>query len=257
MGILNVTPDSFSDGGEFLDAETAVEHGLSLVADGAGMVDVGGESTRPGAGPVPVDEELRRILPVVSALVEADVLVSIDTGKPEVAVAAVESGAVVVNDVTGFTNRQMIEAVAETDCGVVVMHGREQPLDLIPDEIDPVGVVEQFLRLKSAELTDAGIAPERIALDPGFGFAKRPEQSVSLLAGLDRITAVGHPVMVGTSRKGFLSKMIGDERWENRDNATAATTALAYERGARLFRVHDVARSRDALRIAAAIVSSH
>jgi dihydropteroate synthase len=257
VGVLNVTPDSFSDGGRFLDPDTAVEHGLAMVADGAGMVDVGGESTRPGAEPVPVDEELRRVLPVVSALAGAGVLVSIDTYKPEVAAAAVESGAVVVNDVTGFTDRQMIDAVAGRDCGVVVMHGREEPLDQMPDGIDPVEVVEQYLRLKSAELVDAGITPDRIAVDPGVGFAKRTEQSLALLAGLDRIVAQGHPVMVGTSRKRFLSTVIGQEEWANRDNATAATTALAYERGARLFRVHDLAKSRDALRTAAAIVAPH
>jgi dihydropteroate synthase len=257
VGILNVTPDSFSDGGEFLDPEVAVAHGLTMVDEGAGIVDVGGESTRPGADPVGVDEEMRRVLPVVSALVEAGVSVAIDTSKPEVAHASVESGAAVVNDVTGFTNRGMIEAVVDSDCGVVVMHGREEPLNELDEGVDPVEEVGRFLRRKSEEMAASGVEAGRIALDPGIGFAKRPEQSLALLSGLDRLAAAGHPVMVGTSRKGFLKQVIGESERDVRDGATAITTALAYERGARLFRVHDVAKSRDALRIAAAIVAPH
>lgn len=257
VGILNVTPDSFSDGGEYFDTDVAVSHGADMVAEGAGIVDVGGESTRPGADPVDTEEELRRALPVVRRLARADVSVSIDTYKPEVASAALESGAVIVNDVTGFTDPRMVEVVADSDCGVVVMHGREDPLDDLPEDADPVERVTASLQAKVAEMAEAGVSPNRIAVDPGVGFAKRPGQSLALLAGIERIAAIGHPVMIGSSRKGFLRKVLGDGDRAGRDNATAASTALAYERGARLFRVHDVAKSRDALRMAAAIVSHH
>lgn len=257
VGVLNVTPDSFSDGGEFFDAEPAVSRGLAMIASGAGIIDVGGESTRPGADPVSVDEELRRAMPVVRQLAEADVPVSIDTYKAEVALAALESGAVVVNDVTGFTNSRMLEVVAAADCGVVVMHGREDPFDGLSTDVDPVSAVVTFLHDRIDEMVKAGVSPERIAVDPGLGFAKRSEQSLALLAGMGRIAALGHPVMVGSSRKGFLRKLVGERDGDSIDNATAATTALAYERGVRLFRVHDVAKSRDALRTAAAIVAHH
>lgn len=257
VGILNVTPDSFSDGGEYFDTENAVSRGEAMMEAGAGVVDVGGESTRPDADPVDVEEELRRAMPVVRSLAEAGIPVSIDTYKPEVAAAALEAGAVIVNDVTGFTDPRMTEVVVAADCGVVVMHGREEPLDALPMHADPVGAVMVSLQGKVDEMVEAGVDSNRIALDPGIGFAKRPEQSLRLLAGIGRIAAFGHPVMVGSSRKGFLRKVVGDGDRTSRDNATAATTALAYERGARLFRVHDVARSRDALRTAAAIVSHH
>jgi dihydropteroate synthase len=257
VGILNVTPDSFSDGGEHFDTEAAVSRGRALMESGTGIVDVGGESTRPGADPVATEEELRRSLPVVRRLAEADVPVSIDTYKPEVASAALDAGAVIVNDVTGFTDSRMIEVVANADCGVVVMHGREDPLHDLPADIDPVGTVIAFLRARIEEMTQAGVSPDRIAVDPGLGFAKRPEQSLSLLSGIGRIAESGHPVMVGASRKGFLRDVIGDGDGASRDNATATITGLAYERGARLFRVHDVAKSRDALRMAAAIVTHH
>lgn len=257
MGILNVTPDSFSDGGRFCDPEVAMAHGLAMVADGATIVDVGGESTRPGADPVPPAQELERVLPVVGELSERGVAVSIDTHKPEVAAAALEAGAVVVNDVTGFTNPAMIEVAAGSECGVVIMHGREEPLNELPEGLDPVDKVIDFLTSKAMELGTAGISRGRLVIDPGIGFAKTPDQSVALLAGLDRIVALGLPVLVGTSRKSFLKQVLGDSGWESRDNATAATTALAFMRGARLFRIHDVAKSRDALRMAAAIVAHH
>lgn len=252
-----MTPDSFSDGGEYLDPDEAVEHGLALVAAGAEVVDVGGESTRPGAEPVLGEEELRRVLPVVHELAATGVVVSIDTHKPDVAERALEAGAAVVNDVTGFTNPTMVRLVAEADCAVVVMHGREDPLDQMPADTDPVREVGQFLEHKTAEMEDAGVVGERIVVDPGIGFAKSTAQSLALLAGLGRLVEMGYPVMIGTSRKSFLATLTGAGGWDSRDNATAATTALAFDRGARLFRVHDVVKSRDALSIAAAIVAPH
>ncbi|MGD2061192.1 MAG: dihydropteroate synthase [Acidimicrobiia bacterium] len=257
VGILNVTADSFSDGGEHFGADRAVSQGLGMISDGAGIVDVGGESTRPGADAVETAEELRRVVPVIEELADAGVTLSIDTSKAEVASRALQSGAAIVNDVTGFTDRRMVDVVAGADCGVVVMHGRQWPLNRMPPEVDPVEEVRSSLGSAVDAMVDAGVARERIAVDPGIGFAKRTEQSLALLAHLDRLVSLGCPVMVGTSRKGFLGEVVGGRGWESRDNATAATTALGFERGARLFRVHDVARSRDALEIAAAIVAPH
>ncbi len=257
VGILNVTPDSFSDGGEHFEVDAAVSHGLGMITDGAGVIDVGGESTRPGAERVDIAEELRRVVPVIEELAHADVTVSIDTSKPEVAARALRSGASIVNDVTGFSDRRMIDLVAEADCGAVVVHGRRRPLNRTAPEVDPVEEVRSSLDSTIHTMVGAGVARDRIAVDPGIGFAKSTEQSLMLLAQLDRLTSLGCPVMVGVSRKGFLGGVLGGRGQESRDNATAATTALAFERGARLFRVHDVARSRDALQIAAAIVAPH
>lgn len=258
IGIVNVTPDSFSDGGEHLDPSSAVTHGVEMVELGAALVDVGGESTRPGATPVDEDEELRRVLPVVEGLVTAGVRVSIDTYKPGVARAALVSGACVVNDVTGFRDEAMVDLVALSDCGVVSMHMRGRPVDmhLTTTHEDVVAEVEEELLSSARRLEAAGVASERIAIDPGFGFGKRAHHSLALLANLDRLARHGYPVMVGTSRKGFLAKSTGDPTREGLDIATAITTALAYIRGARLFRVHDVAKSKAAARIAAAIVAS-
>lgn len=258
VGVLNVTPDSFSDGGEYLDLETAVAHGLEVVEEGALIVDVGGESTRPGAEPVPEDEELRRLLPVVEGLVEAGVMVSVDTYKPVVARRALEVGAAVVNDVTGFRDPEMIGAVESSTCGVVVMHMQGTPVEMHvdPHYEDVTREVEAFLLGKVDGLIDAGVDRSRIAIDPGIGFGKRPRHSLSLLANLDRLAAHGLPLMVGTSRKGFLGRLVAGDDRVSRDRATAVTTALGFAHGARLFRVHDVAGSRDALGIAGAIVAS-
>lgn len=256
VGVVNVTPDSFSDGGRYLHPDAALAHGLKLVADGAGSIDVGGESTRPGAEPVSAAEESDRVLSVVAGLAEEGVLVSIDTQKAEVAKAALDAGASVVNDVTGFSDTRMVDVVSASDCGVVVMHGREASLNSLPAGRDVVGLVETQLMERVAELADAGVDRRRVVIDPGIGFDKRPEQSLALLAGVGRLAASGIPVMVGVSRKGFLTGVVGSTDWDRRDDATAATTALAYARGARVFRVHDVAKSRDALRVAAAIVAN-
>ena len=258
VGVLNVTPDSFSDGGEFIDPEVAIDHGLEMMEMGAAIVDVGGESTRPGARPVAEDEELSRVMPVVEGLVARGVRVSIDTYKPAVARLALEGGAVIVNDVTGFENEAMIELVKTSECGVVTLHLQGGPPDMHidPRYDDVVGEVEAYLLESIDRLEQAGVDRARIAIDPGIGFGKRARHSLALLANLDRLTRHGLPVMVGTSRKGFLGKVTGDETRQGRDRATAVTTALAYAHGVRLFRVHDVASSRDALAVAAAIVTN-
>ena len=257
VGILNVTPDSFSDGGDFLDPRSAVRHGVEMTAAGAMIVDVGGESTRPGATPVAEEEELRRILPVVEGLVAEGVKVSIDTYKPAVATAALASGACVVNDVTGFRDPRMIEAVAASDCGVVAMHMPGTPVDMHvdPSYDDVVAEVEGALLSAAGRLEASGVASERIVIDPGIGFGKRAHHSMALLAGIDRLSGHGYPVMVGVSRKGFLARTTGDSTEVGRDQATAVLNALAYAGGARLFRVHDVIRSQAALYLAAAIVA--
>ena len=258
VGVLNVTPDSFSDGGSFDDPHQAVAHGLDMVESGAVLVDVGGESTRPGARPVPDGEELRRLLPAVAGLVAAGVRVSVDTYKPGVARRALEEGAVVINDVTGFRDQEMVEVVASSSCGVVAMHMQGTPADmhLDPAYTDVVAEVESELFASARRLMAAGVSEDRIVLDPGIGFGKRASHSLQLLANLDRFAAHGYPIMVGTSRKGFLGGLIESDNRERRDLATAVTTALAFSRGARLFRVHDVSRSRDALSVAAAIVAN-
>jgi dihydropteroate synthase len=258
VGVLNVTPDSFSDGGEFTDPKVAISHGLGMVEMGAGIVDVGGESTRPGARPVPEDEELRRMMPVVEGLVANGVRVSIDTYKPGPARSALEAGAVIVNDVTGFQDEEMVEVAAASDCGVVAMHMQGTPavMHIDPQYDDVVAEVEAYLLERVARLERAGVDRSRIAIDPGIGFGKRARHSLRLLANLDRLADHGLPVMVGASRKGFLSKVTSEESREASDRATAVITALAYARGARLFRVHDVAKSRDALAVAGAIVAN-
>jgi dihydropteroate synthase len=258
VGVLNVTPDSFSDGGSFVEPHQAIAHGLDMVESGAVLVDVGGESTRPGARPVPDEEELRRLLPAVAGLVAAGVPVSVDTYKPGVARRALEEGAVVINDVTGFRDEEMVDVVASSSCGVVAMHMQGTPADmhLDPAYTDVVADVEGELLAIAQRLAAAGVSEDRIVLDPGIGFGKRASHSLQLLANLDRLAGHGYPIMVGTSRKGFLGHLIESDSREGRDLATAVTTALAFSRGARLFRVHDVSRSRDALSVAAAIVAN-
>lgn len=258
VGVLNVTPDSFSDGGLYIDHHEAIAHGLAMVESGAALVDVGGESTRPGALPVSDEEEMRRLLPTVAGLVAEGVPVSVDTYKPGVARRALSEGAVAINDVTGFRNEEMVEVAASSSCGVVAMHMQGTPADMHVDPTysDVVAEVEAELLASAHRLKAAGVAEERIALDPGIGFGKRAEHSLELLAHLDRLAAHGYPIMVGTSRKGFLGRLVGSDSRDSRDLATAVTTAVAFSRGARLFRVHDVSRSRDALTVAAAIVAN-
>ena len=261
MGIVNVTPDSFSDGGRYLDADRAVAHGLDLLADGAGMLDVGGESTRPGAEPVDEAEELRRVLPVVSRLAaESTVPVSIDTSKAAVAAAALEAGASVVNDVTaGRADPDILDVVARAGAGYVAMHMQGEPRTMQhePSYHDVVAEVGDFLVERLAAARAAGIAQAALCADPGIGFGKRVDDNLDLLARLDQLIArVDVPVLVGTSRKAFLGAVVADAIGEPRvlapdarDDATLATAVWALDRGAAIVRVHDVRPVAEAIRL--------
>jgi len=254
MGVVNVTPDSFSDGGEFLDPDAAIAHGRRLAAEGAGILDIGGESTRPGAEPVDPDEELHRVLPVIEALADADAQISIDTTKVEVARQAIDAGASIVNDVSAFRFApELAELVAEagTDCCLMHMLGEPRTMQEDPRYDDVVADVKAFLEERMRFATDAGVREERIWLDPGIGFGKTVEHNLELLRRLDEIAALGRPVVVGTSRKSFLGKLTGRPEKE-RLPGTIATNVIALERGARIFRVHDVAEVAEALTVAAA-----
>ncbi|MFK4805937.1 dihydropteroate synthase [Microbacterium sp. ZW CA_36] len=259
MGIVNVTPDSFSDGGRYLDAADAVAHGLRLRADGADLLDVGGESTRPGAERVDPRVERERVLPVVRALADAGVVVSIDTMNASTAVAAIEAGARIVNDVSGgLADPEMLAAVAATDADIALSHWRGHSTDMYAraqygDVVDEV-VTELRARIEAA--ASAGIAPSRVILDPGIGFGKKGAQNWAMLRGLDRLVGVGPRVLLGTSRKKFLAEALADDPADaaeaRRDLATAVTSALAAQAGAWAVRVHDVAGTRDALTVARA-----
>jgi len=260
MGVINVTPDSFSDGGQYLDAPAAIAHGLELEAEGAAILDVGGESTRPGAAPVDEDEELRRVLPVIEGLIAAGcpAQISIDTSKSGVAARALEAGATLVNDVTAFQGDPRIAAVtadAGADCCLMHMLGTPRTMQLDPHYDDVVGEVRAFLEERMSFAIAHGIAEERIMLDPGIGFGKTVEHNLELLRRLGELVELGRPVVIGTSRKSFLGKITGREV-DDRVAATVATNVLAYERGARVFRVHDVAPVHDALTVTAATVSA-
>lgn len=260
MGVVNVTPDSFSDGGLWFDPDRAVAHGLELLAQGADLLDVGGESTRPGAARVPEDEELRRVLPVVRALVAAGAVVSVDTTRPSVALAAVDAGAAVVNDVSGgLADEAMRRVVAETGVVYVAMHwrGHADVMDDLAVYDDVVTDVRDELARRLDELVAAGVAPEQVVLDPGLGFAKPGQDNWPLLAHLDVLAALGRPVLVGASRKRFLGHLLAGPDGvpappQDRDRATAAVSALAAAGGAWCVRVHDVPGSADAVRVGAA-----
>jgi dihydropteroate synthase len=243
MGVLNVTPDSFSDGGLWLDPRAAIKHALDMVADGASIIDVGGESTRPGATPVSEAEELRRVIPVIEELaVESDVAISIDTRKPEVARRAVDAGACIINDTAGeIADPGMDHAVADTGAAIVVMHSRGTPETMrsLAQYEDVVKEVCSFLRRRGGELQQAGVPSDAIAIDPGFGFAKVPEHNLELLNRIDELIDLGYPVVVGTSRKSFLGALL-DLPESERLEGTAATVAWAVGRGAQIVRVHDV-----------------
>ena len=257
IGIINVTPDSFSDGGHLPSADAAIEHGARLAADGARLLDVGGESTRPGAAPVPVQEEIARVVPVIAGLKQRDLgPISVDTRKAEVARAALDAGAAVINDVSGLRFDAELTVVArEAQAGVILMHMRGTPAtmdDLAKyDHVAAEVAAELAATAEQAERAGGGIARERIVLDPGFGFAKTATHNFRLLDELATIVALGYPVAVGLSRKRFLGAATG-RPVEDRDRATAVACALAWERGARLFRVHDVALTREALALASA-----
>jgi dihydropteroate synthase len=261
MGILNVTPDSFSDGGRHRTVEAAVAHGRALADAGADTVDVGGESTRPGAGRVPAEEECRRVLPVVAALARLGIAVSVDTTRASVAAAGLAAGAGMVNDVSaGLADPAMASVVADAGVPWVLMHRRGESRDMYAGAAygDVVADVRRELCRRVDAAMAAGVAAERLVVDPGLGFAKHPGHDLALLAGLDRITDLGFPVLVGASRKRFLGAVLptadGRPRApDRRDAATAATTVLAARAGAWGVRVHDVAASADAVRVVAAV----
>lgn len=259
MGVVNVTPDSFSDGGHYLDSSAAIAHGIELEREGATILDIGGESTRPGAMPVPADEELRRVIGVIEGLVAAGstARISIDTSKAEVAAAALDAGATLVNDVTALRgDPQMAQLVAERRTELCLMHmlGDPRTMQLDPRYDDVVDDVKAFLHERMAAAVGAGVDEDRILLDPGIGFGKTVAHNLELLRRLGEIVGLGRPVVIGTSRKSFLGKLTG-RAVDDRIAGTIATNVLAYERGARVFRVHDVAPVRDALQVAAATVS--
>ncbi len=252
MGIVNVTPDSFSDGGRFLDPDAAVAHGLALVAAGADVLDVGGESTRPGATPVAEHDERDRVLPVVARLAaEVAVPISIDTRKATVADAALAAGATVVNDVAAGDDPDMLAVVATAGAGLVLMHMQGDPRSMqdAPTYGDVVAEVGDFLVDRVARARAAGIADGALCVDPGFGFGKTAAHNLTLLARLDELVGrVDVPVLVGTSRKSFIRAVLGDGPLA-RDDGTLATVVWAVDRGARVVRVHDAAAARDALRL--------
>ena len=253
MGILNVTPDSFSDGGDFVDPDVAVERAAAMVEEGAAIVDVGGESTRPGAEPVDGETERARILPVIERLArELDCAISVDTYRAKTAEAAVQAGAHIVNDVWGCQREPAIaEVAARHGAGLVIMH-TSRDRDVLPDAMDDQRV---FLGRSLTIAREAGVGDERIVLDPGFGFGKEAADNWELLARLPELHALGFPLLIGTSRKRFLGAVTGREA-AGRDGATAATSVVARCKGAAIFRVHDVGANRDALAVADALIAA-
>ncbi len=252
MGIVNVTPDSFSDGGAHFDAEAAIAHGLALAEEGADILDVGGESTRPGAGEIPVEEELRRTVPVIEALAKrVPIPISIDTSKPEVMRAAVAAGAGMVNDVYGLRREGALDAAAALGVPVVLMHmlGEPRTMQADPEYDDVVGDVHRFLaeRILAAEM--AGIAKKNIVVDPGFGFGKTRGHNLQLLAQLRRFTELGVPVLAGLSRKKTIGELTGRDDPRERVFGSVAAHLIAAQNGAMLLRVHDVAGTVDALKV--------
>ena len=252
MGVVNVTPDSFSDGGQFATTESAIVHGLKLVDEGADILDVGGESARPGAKPVALEEELRRVLPVIEALAaKTSVPISIDTYKPIVAQKGLETGAHIVNDITALRDPEMAGVIAATGAGVILMHmkGTPQTMQKAPSYRDVVSEILAFLQQRVSDAHTAGIAPERIIVDPGIGFGKSTQDNLELLRRLSEFRSLGKPVLIGTSRKSFIGKILDVPNPAERLAGTAATVAWAISRGADIIRVHDVSFMRQVARM--------
>jgi dihydropteroate synthase len=252
MGVLNVTPDSFSDGGRFLAAESAVAHGLELVEEGAAIIDIGGESTRPGAAPVTPDEEIRRVVPVLKLLSQAapQVIISVDTSKPEVIREVVAAGAGLLNDVRAFQEPGALEAAAASGCALCLMHMQGDPrsMQLAPSYVDVVKEVKAFLDARTQTISAAGVSPDRILIDPGFGFGKTLEHNLELLRHLRELAAGEAPLLVGLSRKSIVGTLTGRAAGE-RVHGSVALAVIAALNGARIIRAHDVAATVDALRI--------
>lgn len=260
MGILNVTPDSFSDGGEHFGGGTALCHARRMIAEGAELIDIGGESTRPGAAAVAAEEEIARTVPVIAALREEwDGLISIDTSKAAVAEAALASGADIVNDVSGLlADPRMAAVCAASGCGVVVMHmqGRPQTMQESPQYTDVVAEVRAFFAERLKTLTAAGIAPEALCFDPGIGFGKNLDHNLALLRALGELSPVGRPLLLGISRKSFIGKILATDDLDAREWPTVALTANAREKGVMLHRVHSVRPNLEALRMTEAILGA-
>jgi dihydropteroate synthase len=250
MGIINVTPDSFSDGGRYLAVERAVEHARQLVAEGADILDIGGESTRPGASQVSPAAQIERVVPVVRELRDVSVPLSVDTSEPEVMRAALDEGVAIINDVRALAVPGALAQMARSDCGLVLMHmqGTPKTMQDNPTYQNVVDEVRDFLRVRRDEAVRAGVAAERIALDPGFGFGKRSEHNRQLLARLDRFGELGQPILAGLSRKAALGDMTG-RPVDQRLVASVAAALLAIQAGANIVRVHDVAATRDAIAV--------
>lgn len=254
MGVVNITPDSFSDGGKFLAADAAIDHGLQLIEDGADILDIGGESTRPGAEPVNIAEELRRVLPIIQAMQRKNVPISIDTMKPEVMKAAIQAGVSMVNDVNALRADGAVEICAESNVGVCLMHmqGSPRTMQLEPTYSDVVVEVKTFLLDRAQACERAGIARDRIVIDPGFGFGKNREHNLTLLRRLKEFRELGYAVLAGLSRKSVLGKITGQEV-VSRVPASVAAAMLAAQTGAHIVRVHDVRATKDALAILHAV----
>jgi dihydropteroate synthase len=256
MGIVNVTPDSFSDGGKFNTTEKAIAHALQLVEEGAEILDIGGESTRPGATPVLLDEELKRVIPVIEGLRDVGVPLSIDTYKPQVMQAAITAGADIVNDVCALREPQALEIVATSQAGVCLMHmqGRPQTMQADPQYDDVVSEVRDFLKARLDAAEQAGIDRSRIVLDPGFGFGKRTAHNLTLLNHLNDIQALGLPLLIGLSRKSVLGQVVGSSV-DERVYASIAASVVSVMKGANIVRVHDVKPTIDALKIVQAVMN--
>lgn len=251
MGIVNVTPDSFSDGGHFLDPEAAIAHSRALIEQGADLLDIGGESSRPGSVPVSVEEELRRVLPVVRELVSTNVPLSIDTTKPEVADQALHAGAHLINDISALNDSTLGEVVRRHRAGLVLMHMKGTPatMQVNPSYDDVVAEVVDFLEARLQRATDLGIAESQVVLDPGIGFGKTLEHNLRLLAELAELGRCGRPVLLGVSRKRFLGTLLGRDVHERLPGALACICHAMASRSAQVFRVHDVAATRDVIRV--------
>lgn len=260
MGIVNVTPDSFSDGGQFHTTDAAIEHGLRLVDEGADLLDIGGESSRPGSKPVSTDEELARVIPVVRGLAgKTTVPISVDTTKTEVARQALEAGAAIVNDITaGLGDRHMLDVVQASCAGYILMHmqGTPESMQDNPTYQDVVREVSEFLQERIRVCTSSGIALEQLAIDPGFGFGKTFEHNMALLHHLDAVAVIGRPVVLGVSRKGFIGQITGRPRHERVVGSVAMACYCAARGTAHVLRVHDVAATVDAAKIIGSIASS-
>jgi dihydropteroate synthase len=259
VGILNVTPDSFSDGGDFLDPEAAAEHAAAMLGEGADMLDIGGESTRPGSDPVSQEEEIRRVVPVIERIlaVRPEAVISVDTYRSGTATAALEAGASLLNDVTALRgDPRMVSVIEEAECPVILMHMQGEPKTMQKDPYyqDVVGEVRDFLAERAEYAVAAGVRPQNVILDPGIGFGKNLEHNLALLRNLDAIVDLGFPVLIGASRKRFIESITSVQEARDRVSGTVATTVLAFEQGAKFFRVHDVRANREALAVAEAVL---